>query len=84
MNILVGYLLVALLLVIFIFIIFLKNYKGGLGINIAHELIHKQNLFEKTLGKILLISVFYGHFYIEHLYGHHKKVININIKVKYL
>lgn len=46
---------------------------GGIGINVAHELIHKKSM-EKTLGKILLCSVLYGHFYIEHIWGHHRNV----------
>lgn len=50
---------------------------GGLGINCAHELIHKPNTFEQMLGKLLLVSVSYGHFYVEHLFGHHKRVSTI-------
>jgi alkane 1-monooxygenase len=44
------------------------------GINVSHELFHKRNRFEKFLGKIILISVCYGHFYLEHTFGHHKRV----------
>ena len=47
---------------------------GGIGINVAHDLIHKTNKIEKLLGKILLCSVCYGHFYIEHIWGHHRNV----------
>ncbi|KNC47302.1 alkane 1-monooxygenase [Thecamonas trahens ATCC 50062] len=47
---------------------------GGLGINFAHELIHKPTKLEKGLGRILLASVCYGSFYVEHLYGHHRHV----------
>ncbi|MBS0651784.1 MAG: alkane 1-monooxygenase [Verrucomicrobia bacterium] len=47
---------------------------GGIGITISHELCHKRNLFEQTLGKILLLSVCYMHFHIEHLQGHHRNV----------
>jgi alkane 1-monooxygenase len=47
---------------------------GVLGINIAHELIHKNNELEQTLGKILLVTVCYGHFFVEHIWGHHKNV----------
>jgi len=47
---------------------------GGIGITVAHELIHKQNWFEQTLGRITLHFVSYTHFYIEHLQGHHKRV----------
>lgn len=45
---------------------------GGIGINVAHELIHKKEQIEKFLGKMLLCSVCYGHFYIEHIWGHHR------------
>lgn len=51
---------------------------GSIGINVAHELLHKSNLIETSLAKILLCSVCYGHFYIEHIWGHHKKVATIH------
>ena len=41
------------------------------GINVAHELGHRQNTKERYIGKILLIPSFYMHFYIEHNFGHH-------------
>lgn len=47
---------------------------GGLGITIAHELIHRANKFENWTGRLLLAWVSYGHFAIEHVYGHHKNV----------
>ncbi len=47
---------------------------GGLGITIAHELAHKRTSLERSLGKLLLLSVSYMHFYIEHNIGHHTKV----------
>jgi len=47
---------------------------GTLGINISHELIHKPTTHEKYLGRLLLAMVCYGHWYTEHLYGHHKQV----------
>ncbi|KJE89296.1 alkane-1 monooxygenase [Capsaspora owczarzaki ATCC 30864] len=47
---------------------------GGLGINCAHELIHKAPVFEQMLGRTILAFVGYGHFYVEHLFGHHKRV----------
>jgi len=47
---------------------------GGIGITVAHELIHKNSSFEQNLGKSLLASVMYLHFYPEHLHGHHKRV----------
>ena len=46
---------------------------GVNGINVAHELGHRQNTYERYLGKILLLPSFYMHFYIEHNFGHHSK-----------
>ncbi len=45
---------------------------GSNGINVAHELGHRKNQWEKTLGKLLLIPTLYMHFYIEHNFGHHQ------------
>jgi alkane 1-monooxygenase len=47
---------------------------GLFGINIAHELGHRNTWYEKTLSKCLLLSALYMHFYIEHNRGHHKRV----------
>ena len=47
---------------------------GGIGITVAHELGHKKSLLERTYGKILLMTVSYMHFYIEHNRGHHVTV----------
>ena len=44
---------------------------GTNGINVAHELGHRQSSPERFLGKLLLLPSFYMHFYIEHNYGHH-------------
>lgn len=41
------------------------------GINVAHELGHRQTSFERHLGKLLLLPSHYMHFYIEHNFGHH-------------
>jgi alkane 1-monooxygenase len=47
---------------------------GANGINVGHELGHRQNLFERYLGKALLLPSLYMHFYIEHNFGHHLHV----------
>ncbi len=47
---------------------------GGIGITVAHELFHKKNAFEKALGHVLLLTVSYMHFALEHLIGHHVNV----------
>ena len=44
---------------------------GVNGINVAHELGHRQTTKERYIGKILLLPSFYMHFYIEHNFGHH-------------
>lgn len=41
------------------------------GINVAHELGHRQNSKERFIGKALLLPALYMHFYIEHNFGHH-------------
>eukprot|EP00166_Cyanidium_caldarium_P001303 ctg_166.g99 len=46
----------------------------GCAVNVGHELFHKRSEFEQYLGKALLVSVCYGHFFIEHVHGHHKRV----------
>ncbi|MFD0740412.1 alkane 1-monooxygenase [Lysobacter koreensis] len=47
---------------------------GVLAINVAHELIHKDTRLERGAGGVLLASVGYHGFKIEHLRGHHVHV----------
>ncbi|MDT8410776.1 MAG: alkane 1-monooxygenase [Wenzhouxiangellaceae bacterium] len=48
------------------------GYVGGvLAINVAHELIHRRNRLDRTIGGLLLSSVNYATFKIEHVRGHH-------------
>jgi alkane 1-monooxygenase len=47
---------------------------GGVGINLAHELMHKNGKVQQTCSKLLLSMVCYGHFFIEHVRGHHVRV----------
>jgi alkane 1-monooxygenase len=47
---------------------------GVMGINVAHELGHRSKWYEKLFAKLLLLSSFYMHFFIEHNRGHHKNV----------
>ena len=44
---------------------------GVNGINVAHELGHRQSTNERFFGKIMLLPALYMHFYIEHNFGHH-------------
>lgn len=47
---------------------------GGFAINTGHELGHKRELLPRTLAKLVLTTVGYGHFFIEHNKGHHRDV----------
>lgn len=47
---------------------------GGGGINIAHELMHRKAGWARALGEVLMTSVTYAHFCVEHVLGHHKNV----------
>ena len=47
---------------------------GSMGINVAHELGHRNTWYERMMSKTLLLSSFYMHFIIEHNLGHHKHV----------
>jgi alkane 1-monooxygenase len=47
---------------------------GAIGMTFAHELIHRPSRLERLLGDVLLASVTYPHFAIEHVHGHHLHV----------
>ncbi len=47
---------------------------GGVGITVAHELVHRQARWQRTAGKLMLMGVLYMHFSIEHVRGHHASV----------
>lgn len=47
---------------------------GSLGITVAHELVHRKSRFAYVSGQILLLSVLYMQFAIEHVRGHHQHV----------
>jgi alkane 1-monooxygenase len=47
---------------------------GVMAINVAHELIHKDTTLERFVGGLLLISVGYHGFKVEHIRGHHVHV----------
>jgi len=50
---------------------------GSFGINVAHELGHRNNKIEQFLAKGLLLTSLYMHFFIEHNKGHHKNVATL-------
>lgn len=47
---------------------------GVFGINVAHELGHRNKKYEQIFSKMLLLTSLYMHFFIEHNRGHHKNV----------
>ena len=47
---------------------------GATGITIAHELGHKRAALDRFLALVLLTTVSYGHFPVEHNRGHHVRV----------
>lgn len=47
---------------------------GVYGINVAHELGHRAERWERDLARTLLLSSLYMHFIVEHNRGHHKRV----------
>lgn len=47
---------------------------GACGINVAHELGHRDNKWEQGLAQLMLLPSLYQHFFIEHNRGHHKNV----------
>jgi alkane 1-monooxygenase len=51
---------------------------GVFGINVGHELGHRNTLYEQWMAKLLLLTSMYTHFFIEHNKGHHKNVATPN------
>lgn len=55
------------------------GYVGAvLAINVAHELIHRKSRLDRTIGGLLLSTVNYATFKIEHVRGHHVWVATEN------
>jgi len=46
---------------------------GVFGMVASHEMVHSRDRSERGLGLLFLASVFYLHFSISHLYGHHRR-----------
>ncbi len=57
-----------------VFALAVGTVTGGMGITIAHELGHRASRLDRALAKALLVSVAYGHFFVEHVRGHHVRV----------
>jgi len=57
-----------------VFAVGVGTVTGGLGITVAHELGHRPSKVDRVLARILLVTVAYGHFLVEHVRGHHLRV----------
>lgn len=51
---------------------------GVFGFVAAHEMIHSRDSRERALGLALLASVFYMHFRISHVHGHHRRAATLD------
>lgn len=60
------------------FVVSLGIVGGILAINVGHELIHRPHRAERAVGGLLLASVCYGVFKIEHVRGHHLRVATLD------
>ena len=47
---------------------------GAGGINVAHELMHRRSALARGAAELLMSSVGYPHFCVEHVHGHHRHV----------
>ncbi len=56
------------------YVLNLGIFIGAFGINIAHELGHREKKIEQIFSTLLLLPALYSHFTIEHNRGHHKNV----------
>ena len=54
--------------------ILVGSTSGSSAIIVAHELIHRSNLHQRILGRLILYTVCYEHFVIAHVRGHHLTV----------
>ena len=51
---------------------------GSQGITFAHELGHSKSRLDRTLAWVLMTSVCYGHFMVEHYRGHHPRAATLD------
>lgn len=47
---------------------------GTSGLNVAHEIGHREGVFSQWISRLMLMPASYIHFNIDHYYGHHKNV----------
>ncbi len=58
----------------FLFQVLSTSFANVPAQGVAHELVHKMNKAKVFLGKSLMAVILYSHFYLEHVYSHHKWV----------
>lgn len=59
----------------FIFILAISiGHSNAIGFLFSHELFHKKGKIDRTLGTLNMLKTLYMHFFLEHIYGHHKYV----------
>lgn len=58
----------------YVALVFSVGSINGIGIATAHELGHKSESLDRWIAKIALAPSMYGHFFVEHNRGHHKRV----------
>lgn len=51
--------------------LFLTVLSSGIAASAAHELIHRTNAVQRLMGRLLLCSILFEHFFTEHLRNHH-------------
>jgi alkane 1-monooxygenase len=51
---------------------------GSYGIFVAHEFLHRKSVFDRAIAELLMVTVMYPHYCIEHIYGHHKHAATPN------
>ena len=51
---------------------------GGIGIVLAHELGHKRTLLDRSLARVLLTWIAFGHYVLEHNRGHHRHAATLH------
>ena len=54
--------------------VFVWGYMSGLCGLAGHELIHKRDAFNKSIGTLTFTKMLYSHFLLEHSSGHHRNV----------
>ncbi|HEY2749501.1 MAG TPA: fatty acid desaturase [Polyangia bacterium] len=57
---------------------FIGNNSGWGSLVVAHELIHRRSRLLRLLGRALLATVLYDHFFVEHRRGHHMRVATVD------